>query len=88
MAEEEISNEDLADMIQVNIVEKMATKDDVEEIIERLDRIEKIILSDHQWRIQQLEDLFCFSEIRFRRESSYPVLVSECSTTSISYTWF
>ena len=58
MSEDEITNEDLAEMIQINVVEKMATKEQVEEIIERLDRIEKVILKDHQRRIQQLEDAF------------------------------
>src|SRR5437773_2083688 len=61
------TTDDLARMIQENVVTKMVTKDDMESVrsdmktglraaTERLDRIENLLLRDHLNRIERLED--------------------------------
>ena len=54
----EITNDDLAEMIQTNIVEKMATKEQVEELRTEVREIREVILADHQKRIERLEQAF------------------------------
>ena len=57
-SEKEITNEDLAEMIQVNIVEKMATKEQVEKLRTEVREIRDVMLADHQHRIERLEQAF------------------------------
>ena len=62
MAKKRITIEDLAAMVKHgfdDVTSKMAKKAEVdrqfEEVNERLDRIEKLILADHKRRIERLE---------------------------------
>ena len=63
----EITNEDLAQMIERTVAKKedinrlestMATKDQVEQLRTEVREIKDVVLADHQRRIEQLENAF------------------------------